>query len=259
VPDLERAEKVNKDSRIAILPYGVKPGLTFSRMPLKRLIWPFGMPEGLANGVVGDLNVDDDIICFPSKQVCYLPRFGVRARISLMIVEPEALHRRYFRAARRLHKRFHKILTCNSALLRDIPNGAYLPYGTTWVPEWRTLKIVKTHNLSIIASAKRDLEGHMLRHMIVDWLREEDIDAGVMGRGYKSFENKSEGLAPYRYSIVIENVRESSYFTEKLIDAFLTDTVPIYWGAPNIAEFFDTKGMIICETSRRIKDCDHEC
>jgi hypothetical protein len=70
----------------------------------------------------------------------------------------------------------------------------------------------------------------------------------VMGGGYKPFKEKSEGLASYRYSVVIENAREKNYFTEKLIDALLCDTVPIYWGCPNIAEFFDTSGMIICQS-----------
>ena len=251
--DIINPEMLNKDGLVAILPYGVKPGLAFFRMPLKQLIWPFGLPEALVNGKVGDLEEVDEIICFPSKQVCYLPRFGVKSRISLMIVEPEALHKRYFRAARRLNKRFHKILTCNPALLRDIPNAVFLPYGTTWIPDWRTLEITKTRNLSLIASAKRHLEGHKLRHTMVNWLRENGIDADVIGRGYNSFEKKSDGLAPYRYSIVIENVRESSYFTEKLIDAFLTETVPIYWGAPNIGEFFYTEGMIICETFEDLK------
>ena len=69
-----------------------------------------------------------------------------------------------------------------------------------------------------------------------------------MGRGYKPFDNKSDGLLPYRYSVVIENCREPSYFTEKLIDACLCRTVPIYWGAPDIAEFFDISGMIICSS-----------
>jgi hypothetical protein len=232
----------------AILPYEIKPGLAFARMPLEKLIWPFGMPEDLANGVVGDLKGEDEIICFPSKQICYQPRFGVKARISLMIVEPEAVHRRYFRAARLLHRRFHKILTCNPALLGEIPNGIFFTFGTTWIPDWRTLDIAKTRNLSVIASGKRDFEGHRLRHSTVDWLRGNNIDADIMGHGYRSFERKSDGLAPYRYSIVIENVREPSYFTEKLIDAFLSETVPIYWGAPDIAQFFDIEGMIICES-----------
>ena len=48
--------------------------------------------------------------------------------------------------------------------------------------------------------------------------------------------------------MVIENVREPNYFSEKLVDAILCETVPIYWGCPNIADFINTKGMVICDT-----------
>ena len=74
-----------------------------------------------------------------------------------------------------------------------------------------------------------------------------------MGGGYKAFKQKADGLAPYRYSVVIENVRERNYFTEKLIDALLCGTVPIYWGCPNIGDFFDTTGMMICESEADIQ------
>jgi hypothetical protein len=73
-----------------------------------------------------------------------------------------------------------------------------------------------------------------------------------MGRGYRPFADKADGLAPYRYSIVIENLREPSYFTEKLVDALLCDTVPIYWGAPDIADFFDPAGIIACTSDAEI-------
>ena len=49
---------------------------------------------------------------------------------------------------------------------------------------------------------------------------------------------KEDGLKSYKYSIIIENSSEVNYFTEKLIDACLLETVPIYWGAPNISEYF---------------------
>ena len=68
----------------------------------------------------------------------------------------------------------------------------------------------------------------------------------VMGGGYDPFERKSDGLAPYRYSVVIENVQERNYFSEKLIDALLCDTVPIYWGCPNLGDFIDTGPIIEC-------------
>jgi hypothetical protein len=73
-----------------------------------------------------------------------------------------------------------------------------------------------------------------------------------MGGGYHPFEAKSDGLAPYRYSVVIENVRERHYFSEKLIDAILCKTVPIYWGCPNIGDYLDTTGMVICDSAEDI-------
>ena len=126
-------------------------------------------------------------------------------------------------------------------------------FGTTWVPDWRDLDLAKDRNLSLIASGKRSLKGHKLRHKCVEWLRDQTIDADIMGRGYQPFDKKSDGLARYRFSVVIENCREENYFTEKLLDAVLCDTVPIYWGCPNIEEFFDTDGMIVCETFDDLK------
>ena len=46
------------------------------------------------------------------------------------------------------------------------------------------------------------------------------------------------------FSIVIENSIESDYFTEKLLDCFLTGTIPIYVGTKTTSEYFDTDGII---------------
>lgn len=235
------------DPAIAVLPYGLKPGAGLAQRPLHDLRWPLGCPARLHGGTVGDLTRDDHLICYPSTAVWLARRPGL-AKLSLMIVEPEALHKRHMRLARVLHRRLWRVLSCNAALLNAIPNGIFFPFGSTWVPEWRDLDLTKSAMLSLIASAKRDLAGHKLRHACADWLVQAGIVADIMGRGYRPFGAKAEGLAPYRYSIVIENVREPSYFTEKLIDALLCRTVPIYWGAPDIDRFFDPAGMIICET-----------
>ncbi len=58
---------------------------------------------------------------------------------------------------------------------------------------------------------------------------------------------KNYGLKDYMFSIVIENTKQDYYFTEKLIDALLTGTVPIYYGCPSIGDFFNTEGMIIVD------------
>ena len=62
---------------------------------------------------------------------------------------------------------------------------------------------------------------------------------------------EKEPLFDSMFSIVIENQSLPNYFTEKLIDCLLSKTVPLYFGATNIEEYFDTEGMII------IKDINH--
>ena len=46
------------------------------------------------------------------------------------------------------------------------------------------------------------------------------------------------------FSLAVENVAQDDYFTEKLLDCFLTRTVPIYWGCPNAAAYFDPEGIV---------------
>jgi acetyltransferase-like isoleucine patch superfamily enzyme len=141
---------------------------------------------------------------------------------------------------------FDLTLTWNEQLLGNGANVAFMPFGDCWIaPEDRGVR-TKTKSVSIIASDKRFLPGHELRHAVVETYGSR-LD-GVFGRGYVPVENKIEALGDYRYTVVIENVRRNWWFTEKLIDAFVTGTVPIYWGCPDIGRFFDPEGMIIVES-----------
>lgn len=231
---------------IAILPHGSKLDRALTERPLGQLHWPLGCPDRLKGGVVGDLGPEDHLIAFAKTAMHFQPRFPFRARLSLMVMEPRIMSLNHHRLLRLTHRRFFRVFTYDPDLLDRLPNGVFLPFGTTWVPEWKDLIINKTADLSLIASAKRDHPGHKLRHQVVDYLQQHRPSAQIMGKGYQPFEAKSEGLAPFRYSVVIENVRETNCFTEKLIDAILCETVPIYWGCPNIEDFFDTDGMMFC-------------
>ena len=53
----------------------------------------------------------------------------------------------------------------------------------------------------------------------------------VFGRSVgRPVANKYEIAKDYKYSVCFENDNFPGYVTEKLIDAYVTDTVPIYWG-----------------------------
>lgn len=232
--------------RIAVMPHHHRIGLFPGRTPLCDLVWPFGLPADVEGKTLVDLGPEDHLIVSPQTGLFLAPSFGTAAKVSVLFQEPRAVHGRHMRMLRLFHRRFHRILTGDSTLLATLPNALLFPTGGNWVPEWQTLDLTKRAMCSLIASEKASLPGHRLRHDLVRWSRETGQDVAVMGRGYRPFVEKSEGLAPYRYSLIIENAREPNYFTEKLIDAILCRTVPIYWGCPNIADFFDTRGMIIC-------------
>jgi hypothetical protein len=237
--------------RIAVLPYNAAWPRGLARLPLAALDWPLGAPAGLA-GAAGDLGPEDHLIVFPTAGLILAPHRGLRARLSLLFAEPRAIHGGLARLAAALHWRFLAILTCDERLIAAAPNARRFTYGGSWVPDWAGLDTEKDRPLSLIASAKRSLPGHRLRHRVAARLLREGIAADLLGGGYRPFGPKAEGLARYRFTVAIENSRQAGYFTEKLIDAILCRTIPIYWGAPDIAAHFDPAGLVVCDSEDAI-------
>src|SRR5690606_28267027 len=87
-----------------------------------------------------------------------------------------------------------------------------------------------------------------LRHEII-----EKFDLDTYGRGYNPIKYKGS-LKDYKYQVVVENVKSDHWFTEKIIDCFLTGTIPIYWGANKIHKYFNTDGIIEFHTLARLKE-----
>jgi hypothetical protein len=44
----------------------------------------------------------------------------------------------------------------------------------------------------------------------------------------------------------------NNYFSEKLMDCFTTETIPIYVGCPNIDKFFNIDGIIVAKDENDI-------
>ena len=54
------------------------------------------------------------------------------------------------------------------------------------------------------------------------------------------------------FNVVVENVIYNNWYN-KIGDNFITKTVPIYWGCPNISEFgYNERGIIRFETSEQL-------
>lgn len=104
--------------------------------------------------------------------------------------------------------------------------------------------IPKTKLISVITSNKAFTQGHQDRISFVEKLKAHYGDQlDVFGSGFRSFEDKWEVLAPYKYHIAIENSCSNYYWTEKLSDCYLAETYPIYYGCKNIHDYFPQKAL----------------
>ena len=64
---------------------------------------------------------------------------------------------------------------------------------------------------------KNDLKGHKLRHKLISLDKSHTYQfLTPLGRAYKQFDNMVNALAPFQYSVVIENSIEPHYFLKNL-------------------------------------------
>jgi hypothetical protein len=145
---------------------------------------------------------------------------------------------------------FRAIFTHDPLLLSLHPKYRRNLFGTSWVFNKEDLISApsKSKTISIITSNLSRLPGHKLRQSICKKLYQGQCGVDIFGRDipWGTFiPDRRDAIAPYLFTIAIENCRKENYFTEKLIDPLVTRTVPIYWGCPNISDFLNTDGLII--------------
>lgn len=61
------------------------------------------------------------------------------------------------------------------------------------------------------------------------------------------FYNKIDIVAPYKFTLTVENTHSKNYITEKFYDAILTDCIPIYYGVNNLKEYYPENGYFLIE------------
>lgn len=144
---------------------------------------------------------------------------------------------------------FATVVTCQREIKHR--NVLYFLQGHPWFVNKSyddlrsTAHIEKTKLISIIVSSKKFTDGHKKRYEFALRLKtyfQDKLD--LYGRGIQDFQDKWDVLAPYKYSIAIENFFCDDWITEKLYDCYLTHTFPFYYGCPNINKYFDKESLL---------------
>jgi hypothetical protein len=162
---------------------------------------------------------------------------------------------------------FDAILTYDDEILRECDNAYLMLFGTSWVHDYEFKE--KKFQISHLTGHKNYAIGHKLRqkvHYKQDKINTpKDFYISKYG-GVENFTNnqilgeKKDLLFNSQFHICIENSQQSNCFTEKIIDCFVTKTIPIYFGAPNISEYFDLNGMFIVNNVEEIiNTCNSLC
>jgi len=63
-------------------------------------------------------------------------------------------------------------------------------------------------------------------------------------------------LSEYKFMICFENISNPNYLTEKLANAYLGNTVPIYWGASKVRKWFNKDAILQLEETATEEEMD---
>lgn len=182
---------------------------------------------------------------FTDRQVGQVDNYPAKFNVALLI-EPLCFDETGYNVVLSKLDRFQAVLTYDEEFkLKVGDKGLLYAIGGCWLRPEDIGIGPKPEVCSIIASEKRQTYGHQLRHEVA---KRYPGHLNVFGRGYNPVQFKSEALSKFRFSVVIENGQVNTLFTEKLIDCFLTGTVPIYWGTRKIADHFNMEGVIQFQT-----------
>ncbi len=106
----------------------------------------------------------------------------------------------------------------------------------------------KTKKISTVCSNKQQGHTiHRLRFEFTKLLQEKIPQVERFGKGYKWIDLKADALDDYEFHVAIENHYAKDVWTEKLADAFLGYCVPIYYGCPNVYDYFPEDSIILID------------
>lgn len=155
---------------------------------------------------------------------------------------------------------FSHIITCQRRIKH--PEVHYMAPGLSWFSKKNydelisNDKVKKNKLISIVVSNKSWTSGHKKRLEFCLNLKKyfgDKID--IFGRGINEFDDKWDVIAPYKYSIAIENNVELDWVTEKIGDCFTSLTFPFYYGCPNINEYYSSNSYELIDINDFKKSC----
>jgi len=222
-----------------------------------------GSPQGF--DVVFNQKKDNKITYFIRDGIYKVDEYESKIKVALLTeCRPFDIQGRYSFISKNESK-FDHVVTYDDKIINDLSNKACpTPEGGTWIwPSQKQKLYDKTKLCSFIVSNKTLTDEQKMRVQLLNLFyqnKEQFEKIDLFGRGHNPFpedhdndyDGKVEIIKDYAFSITMENWIQKNYFSEKIMDCFMTGTVPIYFGATNIGDYFNTDGIIIANSIEQI-------
>lgn len=136
--------------------------------------------------------------------------------------------------------------------------------GTSRSPDGRhLLRLILERKCLLWYLKKTHAPGHSYRHSLVSEILKTDLPIDIWGRGcnlYTQLDDRLKGefvgndtriYSNYQYHIAIENFVTPHYYSEKILNPVMYNTIPIYLGCTNISNYM---GDVLCLTGNLQED-----
>lgn len=160
------------------------------------------------------------------------------------------------------YKMFDYIITHNQNILDKYENAVLF----TFLSVWATHKEYnpKEFNISTIVGNKTWTKHQVMRQEL--WYSQDEIPNSKFFissfggpeniKNNPVLKNNKDDAFMSQFHIAIENEITRHWFSEKILDCFITKTIPIYCGCPNIGDYFNENGIL---KFNNIKECINVC
>jgi len=166
----------------------------------------------------------------------------------LFMHECRGIHPQFYKAVPVVENKFDFIVTHDEDLLKRGPKFLKISSpGNSFISDENAKIYEKTKLLSHIVSKQNWARGHKLRYIIAEAIKDK-YEVDLWGSAVRFFDTKLQPLKDYMFSITVMNCMHKDYFTETLVDTFRCGTIPIFWGCPNVSDYFNIEGMLIFNT-----------
>lgn len=122
--------------------------------------------------------------------------------------------------------------------------------------------------MSIMVSHKKWTPGHKYRHALVEAILKTDLPIDIIGNGCKLYKHLNDPRVktefqpsetnqmyePYKFHIAIENCTTPEYISEKVLNCFVCNTMPIYWGCKNIKNYVGENILLLSQNQNINED-----